>query len=161
MFIIVYLSYPVQLVNGPLNSAGPAQTAWVGGATGLVGLPWWEGVSVFKALDPPTPTPMLLSRSPSSPTRLTPIILSLLIIHLHLHSSSPGTFLGGGIDGLFPWSSLNYSRQGDSQDLKACPLLTHTLGGGAAQGQGGPLLVVDLELTTGIAMAKHQVQTLT
>lgn len=125
---------------------------------GLVGLLWWEAACVSTAHAPLTPTPMLPSRSPYSPTRPSPTILSTPIIHLHLRSSSPGTSLRGGIDGLFPWSSPSCSGQADSP--RACPRYTRALGGGVALGQGDPslgglALVAVWEWTTGTVTARR------
>lgn len=124
-------------------SAGLAQTAWAGGATGLVGLLWWEAASVCTAPVHPTPTPMPRSRSPFSPTHYIPIILYPLIIHLHPHCSSPGTLLQGGIDGLSPWSFQ--SCFGQAVSPRSCPLSTQNPGGGVGLGQGDQSLGV-LEL---------------
>lgn len=119
-------------------SSGPAQTAWAGGATDLVGLLWWEAASVYTAPAPPTPTAILPSRSPFSPTHPTPNILYPLIIHLHPRCSSPDTSLRGGIDALFPWSSQSCFGQADSP--RALPLSTQSPGGGVGLGQGDPSL---------------------
>uniref|UniRef100_A0A4W6CVK1 Calcium voltage-gated channel subunit alpha1 Ib n=1 Tax=Lates calcarifer TaxID=8187 RepID=A0A4W6CVK1_LATCA len=96
-----------------------------------------EAASVCAVPAPPTPTPMLQSRSPFSPTHPTPIILYHLIILLHPHSSSPDTLLRGGIDGLSPWSSQSCSGQAASP--WPCPPSTQTLGGGAGPGAGGSI----------------------
>lgn len=126
---------------------------------GLAGLLWWEAASASTARAPLTPTPTLPSRSPSCPTRPSPTILSTPIIHLHLHSSSPGTSQGGGIDGLFPWSSPSCSGQADSP--RARPRFTQAPGGGVAPGQGDPspgglALAAVWEWTTGTVTARRR-----
>lgn len=104
---------------------------------GSVGLLQWEAAFVCAALAPPTPTPMLQSRSPFFLIHPTPIILCPLIIHLRPLCSSPDILLQEGIDGLFLWSSQSCFGQADSPH--ACPPSTQTLGGGVSQGLWVPL----------------------
>lgn len=89
-------------------TAGPAQTALVGGPMVSVEHLLLEEACVCAAPAPPTPTTALQSRSPFSLTLSTPIIP---IILSHLLHSSPDISGREGIDGLCPWNSQSCSGQ--------------------------------------------------
>lgn len=144
-----------------LPPAGPARTAWVGGVTASGGLLSSEEVCAYAAAAPPTLTPILQSRSPSSLIPPSPITLCPNITCPRLRYC-PDTSPGGGTDGRFPWSSQNSSGQGDSPRVTSRS--TQTLGGGAGvpwdPSREGLGPAVDREGGTGIVTARRRVLTL-